>query len=318
MTKRTVLIDQEMYLCQTELLILQADADEQRLRDKCKKEVWNPAPNYQKDIEEENEIVVDNAKVDKSYVDNETLRAILGNRMSALVTHKSNIYFPVKMKLDPVYKKPIQLEINSEITLPIIELEPENYESWWQIYGDICDKHKMTIQAAMLLMYEFKSQLVFKLFLTIEISEASDSFHKCPILIVKTPNRPTQERTAVLTFSDVVSPDRCSHIAKLIEGVLQVSDDHSIIERCSVVVVFSVDEIREELTMCTIKYRNNKTSLPCSAITEDLKKYWYRLHANQSTELCLQYESNTHFAINLDKSDTSNTNRINFTIPDYK
>jgi hypothetical protein len=190
MTKRTVLIDQEMYQCQTELLILQADAEEQRLRDSCKREVWNPAPYYQKDIKKENVIVVENAKVDTRYVSKETLKAILGKRMSALVTNKSSIYFPIEMKLDKTHKTPIQLEINSEITLPIIELEPENYKSWEEIYDDICNEHMMTIQAAMLLMYEFQNQLVFKLFLTIEISEALGSIHKCPILIVKTPNKP--------------------------------------------------------------------------------------------------------------------------------
>jgi hypothetical protein len=190
MTKRTVLIDQEMYRCQTELSILQADVGEQILRDTCKREVWNPAPNYQINIEKQNEIVVDNAKVDKRYVNYETLKAILGRGMSDLVTNGSSIYFPVKMKLDQTYKKPIQIEINSEITLPIIELIPENYKSWEEIYDDICNEHMMTIQAAMLLMYEFQNQLVFKLFLTIEISEALGSIHKCPILIVKTPNKP--------------------------------------------------------------------------------------------------------------------------------
>jgi hypothetical protein len=318
MTKRTVLIDREMYQCQTELSILQADAGEQTLRNTCKREVWNPAPNYQKNIEKQNEIVVENAKVDKRYVSYKTLKAILGKRMSDLVTNGSSIYFPVKMKLDQTYKKPIQIEINSEITLPIIELIPENYKSWWEIYGDICDKHVMTIQAAMLLMYEYQDQLAFQLILTIEISQASDSTHKCPVLIVKTPNRPTQERKAVLAFSDVFSPLRCSQIAKQIGGVLYISGNHDIIEKCNVVVVFEVDETLQELTIYAIQYENRKTSLPCNAITNDLKKYWYRLYTNQSTQLCLQYEDDKHFAINLDKFDRSNTNRINFTVPDYK
>jgi hypothetical protein len=194
MTKQTVLIDQEIRQCQTELLFLQAGAEEQKLRNECERNVWIPAPNYQpyQHIQKKDEIVVKNAKADKRFINHDTLTAILGKGMSAFVTSESSIFFPVKMKIDPTDKNPIQIEINSEVTLPITELEYENKDKydWQKMYSFICDKRTVTIQAAMLLMYEVDNQLAFKLYLTIEISENGDSYHECPTMILKTPNRP--------------------------------------------------------------------------------------------------------------------------------